>query len=411
MAAQRAVRVAGSCTIGVEPSVMSDAGRSYFRVYSPVDRADVHGVIRDAVERSGGEVLWSSPDDVAPLYLAVREPSGDVRGVLTYVFRATRRLTRNRPADEHRGQIRYGDVNSAFWRQSEHPLGLDPTGVDTTLVLAVDVEHEVIVSLEPAFYDPLPIGNSVYWKDEVTQTVASDGWLAWRHEKRQGKLRSRDRFPQAPFEARVAVAPSRFLDLVAFEHESRLLGHDTGMRVERGIELRDPAAPAGFAATSEFGLTGAELLELIKARFRLAVAVRGGVAEFHAQRQLGDDPAVRDVSPNEGDGTPDLFVTFSDGRRARVEVKNASPDRYANGDAKVEVQKTRASKGDPLSRWYTTDAFDVLAVCMHGPEGEWSFRFRWTRDLTLRDDGSGRITPMQRISDEWSTSIAGLLAE
>jgi hypothetical protein len=387
---------------------MSVTGRSYFSVYSSVRRKAVHCFIRDSVERSGGQVLWTSPDDIAPLYLAVRDRSGRVFGMLVYAFRATRVTTRNRPTDEHRAQVRYGDVNSAAWRRQDHPLGFDPTGVDTTLVLAVDPENETIVALEPSLYDPLPLGNSVYWKDEITDRVRTDSWLAWEQETRDGKHRSSRTV--LGLESRVAVAPHRFLDLVAFEQESRLLGHDSGLRVRRGRELARPGAPAGIDAANELGLTGDELLQVIRDRFRLAVAVRGGVAEFHAERQISGDQAVFQVRPNKGDGTPDLFVRTHDARQVRVEVKNASPDRYANGDPKVEVQKTRASKSDPLSRWYAPDAFDVLAACMHGPEGGWGFRYRWTSDLALRNDGSGRIAPMQRITDDWPSSISSLLS-
>jgi len=34
---------------------------------------------------------------------------------MAYVFLANRRVTRNRPEDEHRLQVRYGDVNDPAW--------------------------------------------------------------------------------------------------------------------------------------------------------------------------------------------------------------------------------------------------------------------------------------------------------
>ena len=386
---------------------MSVTGRSYFDAYGPVRRAEEHQFVRDAVIASGGQVLWDSGDREGPLYLAVRNGDGQVLGVLAYVFRATLVLTRNRPDDEHRGQIRYGDVNSAAWRQADHPLGLDPAGVDTTLVLVVDPSEGIIVALEPTLYDPLPLGSSVYWKTEQTEEIRSAGWVAWELESRRNRNKTQ---PLPGVESRIGIRPERFLDLVAFEHEAQLLGHDTGLRLQRAQELAQAGGAVGLDATNELGLTGDELLQVIQDRFRLAVAVRGGVAEFHAERQLRSDPVTTEVWPNTGDGTPDFFVTLRDGRTVRVEVKNASPTRYSNGDAKVEVQKTRASKNDPLSRWYEPSAFDVLAACMHGPEGGWGFRYRWTSDLALREDDSGRLAPMQRITADWACSLSELLA-
>jgi len=380
-------------------------GRSYFNAYEPVRRRDEHQFIRDAVIASGGRVLWDSGDKTGPLYLAIRTAGGQVLGVLAYVFRATLVLTKNRPTDEHRGQIRYGDVNRAEWRHAEHDLGVDPTGVDTTLLLVVDPAVGIIVALDPALYDPLPLGSSVYWKTPRIEQIRSEEWVVWEQLRRPSRTHA---IPGV--ESRIGLVPSRFLNLVAFEQEARLLGHGSGLRLKRAAEVARVDAPVGSAAANELGLTGDELLQVIQDRFRLAVAVRGGVAEFHAERELRHDPATIDVDPNRGDGTPDLFVTLADRSVLRVEVKNASPTRYATGDAKVEVQKTRASKNDPLSRWYAPDAFDVLAACMHGPEGGWGFRYRWTSDLALRDDDSGRLAPMQRITADWACSLSELLA-
>jgi len=43
-------------------------------------------------------------------------------------------------------------------------------------------------------------------------------------------------------------------------------------------------------------------------------------------------------------------------RLIRVECKNGEENKCANGDGRVEVQKTRASKGDPASRYYEPSA-------------------------------------------------------
>lgn len=92
------------------------SGRSYVRTYERVQRREHHELLANAVERAGGRLLWSSGPDVAPLYLAVEDPAGAVVGLMAYVFLANRRVTRNRPEDEHRLQVRYGDVNDPAWR-------------------------------------------------------------------------------------------------------------------------------------------------------------------------------------------------------------------------------------------------------------------------------------------------------
>lgn len=141
------------------------------------------------------------------------------------------------------------------------------------------------------------------------------------------------------------------------------------------------------------------------------MAVRGGVAEHHAGRALRDDPAVRDALVGHQEGPPDYWVTLSDGTEVSVEVKNASPKTYADGTPKVEVQKTRASRGDPLSRLYRPDAFDVLAACMAGPSGRWTFKYRRSNRLTPHPRHSDRIAPLQRIDGGWHDSLGDALTE
>ena len=130
-------------------------------------------------------------------------------------------------------------------------------------------------------------------------------------------------------------------------------------------------------------MSSQEILEIISSRNRLQVAVRGGVAEHHLERVLRADPAVEYVRRLDQEALHDFDVTLFDGRQARVECKNASPEPYADGTYKVEVQKTRASKNDPTSRFYRVDQFDVVAACMYSPTGQWSFATR--RPANSRD--------------------------
>ena len=138
----------------------------------------------------------------------------------------------------------------------------------------------------------------------------------------------------------------------------------------------------------EYGLSAAEILEIVSERSRLAMAVRGGVAEHHLGRVLAKDRLVKGAETGQQEGPPDFWVTLRTPSSLTIECKNASPKRYANNDPKVEIQKTRASRGDPLSRLYPLDAFDLVAACMYGPTGNWDFRFKraanWSRIPTTR---------------------------
>jgi len=128
-------------------------------------------------------------------------------------------------------------------------------------------------------------------------------------------------------------------------------------------------------------------------------------------KALDHDPHVTVADVGHQEGPPDFFVTLVDGREVTVEVKNASPNRYADGTPKVEVQKTRASKGDPASRLYEPTAFDVLAACMYGPTGSWTFRFKRAGLLTRHPDHPGRIYPLQRIDGSWADGLSAALKQ
>ncbi|MEX1142784.1 MAG: hypothetical protein WD993_07560 [Thermoleophilaceae bacterium] len=388
------------------------SGRSYVRVYEGVRRAQHHDYLQSAVRRAGGRVLWSSGPSVAPLYMAVEEPDGAIVGAMAYVFLANRNETRNRPADEHRTQVRYGDVNDPRWRAQHHPVGFDPAAVDVTLVLAVNPDADVIVALDPLLYDPLPLGISVFFKDAEIGEAARSGWHVWARDNISGARRGDPR-AELGVETVVGFAPVRLLDYVRLERQAQALRLDPPLRYRAALRASKPRVDMSqvHELEREFELPAEEIVELIAERSRLSMAVRGGVAEHHMGRILEADKAVAEADVGHQEGPPDFFVRMRDGRRATVEVKNASPHRYKDGTPKVEVQKTRASKGDPTSRLYPPSAFDVLAACMYGPTGSWTFRYKRADRLTEHPKHAGRINPLQRIDDTWAATLADALAE
>lgn len=131
----------------------------------------------------------------------------------------------------------------------------------------------------------------------------------------------------------------------------------------------------------KYGLTAQELLDAIDRRFRLKVALEGAVAEVHFERKLKVATREGWLSSYESfdiDGKHDFSVETLKHKEIRVEVKTVR-----NGPRlQVELQKTRAAKGDPSSRYYNRDHFDLVAVCMGRATGEWSeFRYALISEL------------------------------
>jgi len=389
----------------------TDIGRSYARIYPSVQRGSTHAFLEEAVDRSGGRVLATSGPNQAPLFIAAEGSGEEPVGICAYAFLANRKQIRNRPLDEHRLQIRYGDVNDPAWRQQDHPVGFDPLGIDVTIVAGAHLQADLIIGLDPLVYDPLPIGISIFFKDAEIDQARATGWHVWERDNVSGVRRSTPRTALG-VETIVAFAPDRFLDYVHFERTAQSLGLDPPLRFRVAEEAAKPNRTAGLHALErDFALSRTEILDIIRERPRLGMAVRGGVAERHLHRALERDVEVTKIELGQQEGPPDFFVRLRERRgRISLECKNASPKIYADGTPKVETQKTRASKGDAKSRLYDPSQFDVVAACMYGPWRNWEFRYkrsnRLERDLTYPD----RIAAIQRIDDTWTTTLREALS-
>lgn len=364
-------------------------------------------MVERAVASSGGRLLFSSGPSSAPLFVGIEGPDGDRVGVTAYVFHASKVSTRNRPSNEHRAQIRYGDVNSKAWRESGHPLGVDPAGVDLTLVLVAHPEAGLLIALDPLAYDPLPLGNSIYFKDDDIDAAVRDGWRVWERNTHSG---TRKGTVEPGLETIVAFKPDRLLDFLAVERQAQTLRLDHALRfrvAERGAAER--VSQQMHELEQAFALPAHDLLDIIGRKRRLGMAMRGGVAEHHLGLVLDADAAVALAEEGHQEGPPDFYVVLVDGRKITVECKNASPKLYADGTPKVEVQKTRASQSDPTSRFYTPASFDVIAACMYGPTRAWTFRYRRSADLLEHSTHARRIAPLQPITEDWATSLIDAL--
>lgn len=126
----------------------------------------------------------------------------------------------------------------------------------------------------------------------------------------------------------------------------------------------------------KYGLTSAELLDAIDRRFRLKVALEGAVAEVHFERKLkiaSKEGWLTSYEAHDVDGMHDFSLVTLQGRPIRVEVKTIRKERPGKVKVpEVELQKTRAAKGDPSSRYYDRTHVDLLAVCMGRTTGDWS---------------------------------------
>ncbi|WP_314648766.1 hypothetical protein [uncultured Microbacterium sp.] len=387
------------------------AGRSFGEVYRVQNRFDLHDFLLNAVEASGGRVIYASEPTRAPVYLGVQLPSDERIGLLVYPFRITNNQIPNRPPDEVRGQLRYG--SEASWRR-EHPVGRDIGGIDVTMILGIDPIAEVAVGLDATLWDPLPMGISFYLKQADVDAAIASGWHVWEKKNKPGRKRENARSP-LNLETVVAFTPQHFIDYARLERRATSLRLDPPLRfaaAEAIVRERSQRETQGRHVLEEqFALSSEQILDIIGGRNRLAVAVRGGVAEHHLEQQLEASAQVLRSQRLDADALHDFDVDLTDGRVLRVECKNASPKTFADGSYRVEVQKTRASKGDPASRFYPVDGFDVVAACLFSATGEWQFRFARTLDLKRHEVFPDRLAPIQRITDLWVTEIGDLATD
>jgi len=276
------------------------------------------------------------------------------------------------------------------------------------MVLVIDTESGVFVGLDPALWSPLPLGISMYVKDEEIAKISKDDWHVWEKDNRAGARRSSR--SEVGLETLVAFRSNRLLDFAMFERQSRDLGLDTSLRFRAAKKLQKKRSVSDshlevHSLEDQFGLSSSQILDLISARNRLAVAVRGGVAEYHLERYLELDDYVLAIQSLDLDATHDFDIETRDGQKLRIECKNVSPHSYADGDFKVETQKTRGSKGDPASRFYPVDGFDIVAACLYSATGKWEFRFARTESLVRHTIYPDRLAPMQRVGSMWKRSL------
>jgi hypothetical protein len=399
------------------------AGRSYFATYRTVGRADMRQAILDAlagVKEAGVRVLFTSPDGIMPIYVGIELFDTHRIGLLFYPFRSTRRITKNRPGDEYRMQIRYGGERN--WHTKDNSLAKDIAGIETTLVMGVDPKSGHFVGLDRTLYDPLPMGISFEYKQQFVEEALKSGWYVYERENIPGARREDPR-SRTGLETVVIFRPDKILHFIHLERRAQRLTLDSPLRYRLAANLADAnvtdlseiGGAGGISGRHDledaFAMSSKQILDLLSSANRLEVAVRGRVAEWHLERQLKETKGITAVEPLDVDGQPDFEVLIESGEKVRIECKNCSPKQTASGHYRVEVQKTRASKGDPTSRYYDVTHFQVVAACLFPVTKKWEFLFNRSDALKRHASHEHKIAAMQVVDESWSPDLLSVLGD
>ena len=366
-----------------------------------------------ALESQGCRLIHVPSPSTAPFRITFQTPQGERVGVIAYAFLANNKEIKNRPPDEHRFQIKYGGDLSGV-----HQIWQDPYGLYVTVLLGIDPGLGIFVAADPVLRNPTRFSVSVEFKDKQAEAILDKKWCAWERERRPGK-KTQD---EPLFEALIGGTPDQFLRLIRFEREA--LGEEPGERqyladhfgdtalVTVSPELLAPTPPISrshlHALAKEFELSEAKVLDLISERRMLKMAVRGSVAEEHLVNDLRSVSEVRDCRRLEDEHGPDVVLFFQD-KRITVECKNSSRERTKEGYEKIDLQRTRASKGDPCSRYYKVSEFDLVAGCIHAVTGKWEFKYAPSGDLDPHKTCVGRLSNNVKLDQRWTRDASTAL--
>lgn len=378
--------------------------------YAVVRREAVVERIEHALVASGATIITPANPRSAPFEITIQTPNGEILDLVCYAFTANKYRQGGRPADEHRFQIKYG---SDFDRY--HPLFIDPTGRKITLMFGVHLELDLFVAVDPRMHTPTWFSSSVEFKTEQLEEAASKGWHGWERDRSDTRRKIVRPEESLQTETVIGFQPEQFLRYVEFERVAsglecgeRLLLSD---RIERSLSPGMAFVPSGESHPLErqLGLPAAQILDIISGAFRLAAAVRGGVAEHHLERFLHQVPGVRRVRHIIEDGQPDFEIEYRK-RPFLIECKNVLA-RTQRGLPRVDFQKTRASKVDPCSRYYKPTQFQVLAACLHPVTQQWEFRFTATGALARHARCTGRLASNVLVQQTWPSDLRTVLDE
>jgi hypothetical protein len=349
--------------------------------------------ILEGLQDRGCRIVSASDPGRAPFYIVFETPAGSREALLAYAFNANSVVTNERPADEHRFQIKYGGNLKGILE-----VTIDSNAVITTIFLGIDLERMIFVAADPFMNAPSPMSRSVEFKSWHVDEVQARGWFAWERDRRRPRTKTRptaDVDEDTRIQILVGGKREHIFDLVVFERLAR--GLDPGERHLLADRLLDQqgaksAAGAGHKLLEELGLPSDVLFDLIEGAARLKMAVRGWVAEQHLENYLKSIEGVSDCRRLNEEGQPDLALRWKGSAPFLVECKNVLRKTAKDGSARIDFQKTRAAKGNPCSRYYSSLNFPVLAACLHSVTEQWDFCFALTSDLPAHKSCLGKIS-------------------
>jgi hypothetical protein len=348
--------------------------------------------ICEALESRGCSIIHRPDPRRAPFFIVYETPGGERLGLLAYAFLANTKVTTNRPEDEHRFQIKYGSELKGVLE-----VGLDPHKLITTIFVGIDPTLGIFVAADPGMNNPSPMSRSVEFKTANVEEILDRGWAAWERQRNAPKTKTRPTaFLDEDTRIQVLVGgrKDRLFDLIQLE--SAAAGLDTGERhllAEKLAKRRSAGdVKASHPLLEELRLPPDALFDLIEGASRLKMAVRGWVAEAKLVEWLATVDGVTECHRLEGEGQPDVSLRWRGGPPLLIECKNVLRKTDAQGNPRIDFQRTRASKGDPCSRFYRVDDFPILAASLHAVTEQWEFRFALTAELPPHKSCPNRIS-------------------
>lgn len=349
----------------------------------------------ESLRGAGCRIIHEPDPTTAPFVVTFEAPNGERMGIVAYAFLATRTPTKNRPDDERSFQIKYGPDDKKL-----HELWQDPLGIYTTLLIGIDPGEGFFVAADPEIHNPTRFFTRLEYKDHHAEAIKRNGWHAWERQSRGARhLLVNERL----FESETLVGGRRdsFFNLIRFERLA--LGLAPGDRHLLADRFDSAAAAVSkvHPLVSEFELEPDHILELIAGARRLKMAVRGWVAEEKLRETLVALPGVTHCERLDEEGGPDLKVRWQNGPPLTIECKNVLRKPNASGLARIDFQRTRASKQDPCSRFYAADDFDVVAGCLHAVTESWEFRYILPAGLAPRTGCPGKLDNKVLVGASW----------
>ena len=363
-----------------------------------------------SLEEAGCVIVHQSAPDRAPFFIVAETVEGERFGIVAYAFLATRTPTLNRPDDERSFQIKYGPKDPD---NNSHELWSVLMGMFTTVLLGIDPDEGFVVSAHPIVHSPTKFYIRLEFKDEHADQIADRGLYAGSEWK------CRETPYSHRIETLVGATKQNFLKLLRFERAARGLDPGNRLLLAENYASQLPTGKTIIVADSELlvaakehplakqlALSPDQILTLIEGTRRLKMAVRGWVAEEHLRATFSSVSEVTHCERLDEEGGPDLSVSYRNGPLLTVECKNVSRQTEKFGNPKIDFQRTRASKGNPCSRYYEQKSFDIVAACLHSVSGRWEFKYVLPFALPTHKTCVGRISSNIRVDAAWTGSAS-----